>query len=158
MSKSQHQGKHISGILLTIMVLFTLLSCFIAGYSWWLLQAKEQDEHQPEKRSLVLPVFMSLEPFTVNLIDDEKRDRVLYVDITLRLTSEETRKRLHDFMPEVRSRILLLLSRQNATELATDTGKVHLMSEIKQVLKPTFELEESEQIITDVLFTTFILR
>lgn len=83
---------------------------------------------------------------------------MLYIDITLRLTSEETRKRLHDFMPEVRSRILLLLSRQNATELATDTGKVHLMSEIKQVLKPTFELEESEQIITDVLFTTFILR
>lgn len=158
MSKSQHQGKRISGILLTIMALFTLLSCFIAGYSWWLLRAKEQDEHQPEKRSLVIPVFMSLEPFTVNLIDDEKRDRVLYIDITLRLTSEETRKRLHDFMPEVRSRILLLLSRQNATELATDTGKVHLMSEIKQVLKPTFELEESEQIITDVLFTTFILR
>ena len=54
---------------------------------------------------------MSLEPFTVNLIDDDKHDRVLYVDITLRLTSEETRKRLHNFMPEVRSRLLLLLSR-----------------------------------------------
>lgn len=158
MSKSQQQGKRISGLLLIIMALFTLLSCFIAGYSWWLYQAKQQDEHQPEKRHLELPVFMSLEPFTVNLIDDEKRDRVLYINITLRLINEETRKRLHEFMPEVRSRLLLLLSRQKAAELATDTGKVHLMSEIKQVLKPTLEREESEQIISDVLFTTFILR
>lgn len=158
MSKSQQQGKRISGIMLTIMALFTISSCFIAGYSWWLLQAKEQDEYQPEKRHLELPVFMSIEPFTVNLIDDEKRDRVLYIDITLRLVSEETRKRLYDFMPEVRSRLLLLLSRQKADELATDTGKVRLMSEIKQILKPTLEHEESEQIITDVLFTTFILR
>ncbi len=63
-------------------------------------------------------------------------------------------------MPEVRSRILLLLSRQKATELVTEAGKIHLMSEIKQALRPTFEseLEESKQIITDVLFTTFILR
>ncbi|HGJ5875300.1 MAG TPA: flagellar basal body-associated FliL family protein [Arsenophonus sp.] len=81
----------------------------------------------------------------------------MHLDITLRLTSEETRKCLHNFMPEVRSRLLLLSFCQKAAELATDTGKVHLMSEIKQVLKPTFKLEESEQIITDVLFTTFIL-
>lgn len=160
MFKSQRQGKRISRIMLTIIALLLILSCFIAGYSWWLYQIKKQDEYQPEKRTLVIPVFMSLGAFTVNLIDNDKRDRVLYVEMTLRLTDEETRKRLHDFMPEVRSRILLLLSRQKATELVTEAGKIHLMSEIKQALRPTFEseLEESEQIISDVLFTTFILR
>ena len=50
MSKSQQQGKRINGVLLTIMELFTILSCFITGYSWWLYQAKEHDEHQPEKK------------------------------------------------------------------------------------------------------------
>ncbi|WP_238149067.1 flagellar basal body-associated FliL family protein [Arsenophonus endosymbiont of Aleurodicus floccissimus] len=103
------------------------------------------------KKKLVIPVFMSLGAFMVNLIDNDKRDHLLYVEITLRLTDEETRKRLHDFMPEVRSRILLLLSHQKATEIVTEACKIHLMSEIKQALRPTFEseLEESEQIITE---------
>lgn len=103
---------------------------------------------------------MALGAFTVNLIDNDKRDRVLYVKITLRLTDEEIRKRLHNFIPEVRSRMLLLLYLQKATDLVTEASKIHLMTEIKQALRPTFEskLEESEQIITDVLFTAFILR
>ncbi len=58
-------------------------------------------------------------------------DRVLYIGITLRLHDENTRKRLHDYLPEVRSR-LLLLSRQHANKIATDAGKQQLMTEIKR--------------------------
>ncbi|WP_245213161.1 flagellar basal body-associated FliL family protein, partial [Proteus mirabilis] len=85
-------------------------------------------------------------------------DRVLYIGITLRLHDENTRKRLHDYLPEVRSRLLLLLSRQHANKIATDAGKQQLMTEIKETLRPTLVPGESEQILSDVLFTTFILR
>ena len=53
------------------------------------------------------PVFFPLDTFTVNLGD---ADRVLYVGITLRLKDEATRSRLNDYLPEVRSRLLLLFS------------------------------------------------
>jgi flagellar FliL protein len=60
------------------------------------------------------PVFFPLDTFTVNLGD---ADRVLYVGITLRLKDEATRSRLNDYLPEVRSRLLLLFSRQDASTL-----------------------------------------
>ncbi|MCE1699898.1 flagellar basal body-associated protein FliL, partial [Enterobacter hormaechei] len=84
------------------------------------------------------PVFMALEPFTVNLIDNEEHfDRVLYIGVTLRLPDEKTRQRFNDYLPEVRSRMLLLLSRQSAVALAKDDGKMSLVAEIKQTLFPT---------------------
>lgn len=57
---------------------------------------------------------------TVNLGD---ADRVLYIGITLRLKDEATRSRLSEYLPEVRSRLLLLFSRQDAAVLATEEGK-----------------------------------
>lgn len=66
------------------------------------------------------PVFYALDTFTVNLGD---ADRVLYIGITLRLKDEATRSRLSEYLPEVRSRLLLLFSRQDAAVLATEEGK-----------------------------------
>lgn len=77
------------------------------------------------------PVFYALDTFTVNLGD---ADRVLYIGITLRLKDEATRSRLSEYLPEVRSRLLLLFSRQDAAVLATEEGKKNLIAEIKTTL------------------------
>lgn len=68
-------------------------------------------------------LFLCLDTFTVNLGD---ADRVLYIGVTLRLDRIETRQRLGEFLPEVRSRLLLLFSRQDANALATEDGKLKL--------------------------------
>nr|VUD23698.1 flagellar basal body-associated protein FliL [Salmonella sp. NCTC 7297] len=47
----------------------------------------------------------------------------MYIGVTLRLKDEATRARLNEYLPEVRSRLLLLFSRQNAAELSTEAGK-----------------------------------
>jgi flagellar FliL protein len=91
----------------------------------------------------------------VNLGD---ADRVLYVGITLRLKDEATRARLNDYLPEVRSRLLLLFSRQDASALATDVGKQKLVDAIKQTLATPLVNGQPKQEVTDVLYTAFILR
>jgi flagellar FliL protein len=101
------------------------------------------------------PVFFPLDTFTVNLGD---ADRVLYVGITLRLKDEATRSRLNDYLPEVRSRLLLLFSRQDASMLATDDGKQKLVDAIKQTLSTPLVNGQPKQEVTDVLYTAFILR
>lgn len=59
---------------------------------------------------------------------------MLYIGITLRLKDEATRSRLSEYLPEVRSRLLLLFSRQDAAVLATEEGKKNLIAEIKTTL------------------------
>lgn len=80
---------------------------------------------------------MPLDTFTVNLVTpDNNPDRVLYIGLTLRLPDESTRRQLNDFLPEVRSRLLMLLSRQEASQLANEQGKQRLVAQIKDVLSP----------------------
>lgn len=84
---------------------------------------------------------MPLDTFTVNLVNaDNDPDRVLYVGFTLRLPDEATRTRFTNYLPEVRSRLLLLLSRQDAIALANEQGKQKLIEQIKQVLSPPLVL------------------
>ena len=101
------------------------------------------------------PVFYALDTFTVNLGD---ADRVLYIGVTLRLKDEATRSRLSEYLPEVRSRLLLLFSRQDAAVLATEEGKKNLIAEIKTTLSTPLVAGQPKQDVTDVLYTAFILR
>ncbi|WP_426577037.1 flagellar basal body-associated protein FliL [Xenorhabdus stockiae] len=158
MSDYSYERKRTKTIWMILLILIAVFSTAIGGYSWWTM--KQSGNNSTEKsKNISTPVFMTLEPFTVNLIDNEDHfDRVLYVGVTLRLSDETTRQRFHDYLPEVRSRMLLLLSRQRSTDLAKDDGKVRLVEDIKQTLSPTLIPGEPDQEITDVLFTTFILR
>lgn len=99
--------------------------------------------------------FYALDTFTVNLGD---ADRVLYIGITLRLKDEATRSRLSEYLPEVRSRLLLLFSRQDAAVLATEEGKQKLIAAIKATLSTPLVAGQPKQDVTDVLYTAFILR
>jgi len=58
----------------------------------------------------------------------------------------------------VRSRLLLLFSRQDAAQLASDEGKRQLVTAIKETLSPPLVPGQPKQEVTDVLYTAFILR
>ena len=83
---------------------------------------------------------------------------MLYVGFTLRLPDQETLQRVNDYLPEVRSRLLLLLSNQNAASLGNEQGKQELVKQIKATLAPPLVPGQPPQMVTDVLFTAFILR
>lgn len=157
MSDMQVRPGRKRSIWLILLIIVVLAAAGAAGASWWLLNQKNsataEQEAPPE------PVFMPLDTFTVNLVNaDNDPDRVLYVGFTLRLPDEATRTRFINYLPEVRSRLLLLLSRQDAIALANEQGKQKLIEQIKQVLSPPLVPGQPNQVVTDVLFTAFILR
>ncbi len=159
MSENTKKRKSKLGLWLLIIL---IISGAAGGAGWWFLQSgKEESKKKSVKVAAApapAPIFLPLDPFTVNLISEDSKNRVIYIEITLRLKDDSTRQHIVQLMPEVRSRLLLLISRQNISELATEAGKLNLMSDVKKVLGPSMVVGESEQAITDVLFTTFILR
>lgn len=156
---SRKESKRSNKGLLVLFALVALAGAGFGGYTWWTTQQNAQTVSEEEKRpNMPQPIFMELEPFTVNLAGVEGPDRVLYIHVTLRLANEKSRKQLHEYLPEVRSRLLLLLSEQKSKNIETHDGKLQLMKEIKQTLTPTLIPSDTDQDISDVLFTTFILR
>lgn len=148
--------------LIIISVLLVLIAAAGGGYAWWTQQgqssapgaAQVKKEEPPAP-----PVFLALDTFTVNLQNaDNNPDRVLYIGLTLRLPDEKNRTALNEYLPEVRSRLLLLLSRQKSSDLVSEAGKQQLITDIKQVLSTPFVKGQPNLVISDVLFTAFILR
>ncbi|AJJ20712.1 MULTISPECIES: flagellar basal body-associated protein FliL [Yersinia] len=156
MSDNNFPAKRKSSIWVILLVLIAVAASAGGGYSWWVLH---KSKPTTAKAVPVIPVFMPLETFTVNLITpDNNLDRVLYIGLTLRLPDDATRAKLNDYLPEVRSRLLLLLSRQSADSLSNEEGKQRLVGEIKNVLSPPMVKGQPNQVVSDVLFTAFILR
>ncbi|WP_130835322.1 flagellar basal body-associated protein FliL [[Erwinia] mediterraneensis] len=148
-------------ILIPVLLIVTLAACSVAGYAVWRMMNKPEGGQAEAAKGQppAAPVFFALDTFTVNLVNpDNNPDRVLYVGFTLRMPDEDTRRRMAEYLPEVRSRLLLLLSRQNAAALATEQGKQDLVGQIKQVLAPPLVKGQPPQVVNDVLFTAFILR
>ncbi len=84
-------------------------------------------------------------------------DRVLYIGLTLRLPDESTRRQLNDFLPSAQPSADAAL-RQEASQLANEQGKQQLVAQIKDVLSPPLVKGQPKQVVSDVLFTAFILR
>lgn len=130
-----------------------------AGYFWWQHKLPGQMADTMAPAPAPVPVFLPLETFTVNLVNPTNDpDRVLYIGLTLRVPDDATRKQMTDFLPAVRSRLLLLLTRQDAATLAGDQGKQQLIEQIKVVLNEPLAAGQPRPVVNDVLFTAFILR
>ncbi|RUO47921.1 flagellar basal body-associated protein FliL [Pseudidiomarina donghaiensis] len=103
------------------------------------------------------PVFLSIQPFTVNLASDQFGPRLLYAGLTLELPSEQVKMTLTKNMPQVRNRLLVLLSGQEAEKIAQSEGKKILAKSIMDSLSAPYQGDEALA-INDVLFTEFIVQ
>lgn len=75
------------------------------------------------------PVFLALEPFTVNLADKET-DRFAQIGVTLEVKDVVTSEQLKAFMPSIRNNVLMIIAHKTSTELLTLEGKEKLAREI----------------------------
>lgn len=75
------------------------------------------------------PVFLALEPFTVNLADKET-DRFAQIGVTLEVKDVITSEQLKAFMPSIRNNVLMIIAHKTSTELLTLEGKEKLAREI----------------------------
>lgn len=103
------------------------------------------------------PIFIPLEAFTLTLQDAES-ERVLHVAVTLRTNDEQTRERIEKYLPEVRSRILMMLSGLSPAAVQTQQGKVDIANSILKLVNLPFSPLPDGQYVTDVLFTAFVVQ
>lgn len=104
------------------------------------------------------PLYFELEPFTLNLKSaNQSGGRILYIGLTLKLSSEESQRIIKDFLPEIRSQLLILFSQQAVDDLLTIEGKQQLAIETKNIINQLV-IQKKEIKVVDVLFNAFILR
>ena len=179
---------------LIIIVAAALLVVLLGGGAAVLLLKKKapvdgedgaEDTHEPAPAAHAKPgtppVFVPLDPFTVNLADKEV-DRFAQIGITLEVTDAHTADTIKAYLPAIRSNVLMVLSHKTSAELMSREGKQKLAREIlRESVRPMgIELDDEgtdeastadtvkpkkkkkkqavENPVTNVLFSTFIVQ
>ncbi len=81
--------------------------------------------HDPK----AVPVFVPLEPFTVNLADRDA-ERFAQVGITLEFTDAKIGEQVKVFMPAIRNNVLMAIADRTAAELLGREGKDKLARKV----------------------------
>ena len=148
--------------LLWVMIILVLLSSAGAAAAIYLVldqrNSGDSGEAQQQTVELTPPVFTRIEPLTVNLADDRYGSRLLYTGITLRVGNEQSKTIIEEHMPQVRSRLLILLSGKQANELTSTEGKEELAQAIISRLNVPFTENQPPLDLREVLFTEFIVQ
>src|SRR5690554_4727400 len=104
------------------------------------------------------PIFVKVGPMTVNLSGHAYSERLLYAGLALRVDDERSGMVLRTHMPELHSRLLLLLSGQSAEQLITPGGKEALADSILAMLAQPLAEDLPPAAVSAVLFTDFIVQ
>ncbi len=137
-----------------LIALAALLLAGGGGAAWWLLQPKAAEAHAAKPPPPAPPVFVELETFTVNIA----ADHVLQTGITLQVKGAEDGDQLKLYMPQVKSRLLLLLSARDIDHLRSPEGKVTLASDIATALRAPYASGLAAPAISGVFLTSFVIQ
>ena len=129
--------------LIIIVAAVLLLGGGGGGGAWFMMKGKHSAEGEaqakPVKKEVrhadkgAPPVFLPLDSFVVNLRNQttQSNDQFLQTEMTLRLAGPEVVDEVKQHMPEVRNRVLMLLSSKTAQELLTPEGKTKLAESVR---------------------------
>jgi len=112
----------------------------------------------PSAPKAVKPIFITLDPLTVNLHSESRGGRFLHVGVSLRMPDEKSQARVNEALPELRSRLLLLLSDRDPTLLATPADKIRLAEQIRDELNRPIVPGLPPHGITAVSFNAFVVQ
>ena len=115
----------------------TLVLAAVGGAAWYLARPKNPAEATAAPAPVAKPkadkskpaIFVPLETFTVNL-QPESGDRYLQTTLSLKVADTAVEQAIKQQMPEIRSRLLLVLSSKRASELTSIEGKQALANQI----------------------------
>lgn len=164
-------------MMIIIVVAVLVLALAGGGAFFFLKKNKAADQEKVEEPAAVAEtgkyLFIPLAPqFTVNL-QHEEGDRYLQTEITLRIPEDpHLADEIKGKMPEIRSRLNLLLSGKKPSEITTVEGKKELITEIGAEITSVLHDEPvpakdahgtegghgGEESPITVLFTSFIVQ
>ncbi|WP_043526235.1 flagellar basal body-associated protein FliL [Litchfieldella xinjiangensis] len=160
MAKTATSGTRKPWWLLGILVILLSMGSSV-GIFYFMDNRAEADPQamaEPVPVTPPTPVFVEIKPFTVNVPSRQFEQRLLYIGLSLKVGNEVTRDLLIEHMPQVRSRLLMLLSSQEAESLTTPEGKQALSAQIMTDFERPLTDPQPPLSIQDVLYTEFIVQ
>lgn len=146
---------------LMIIVLALLLAGGGGGGAWFFLGKKKNAEEQAEvedTKSKKKTEFMTIEPaFTVNLREEES-ERYLQTGLVFEVSDPKTAERIKEFMPAIRSKLLLLLSAKSTKDIDNPEGKEELAEEIIASVKGSIGDAKLAKGLENVHFSLFVIQ
>lgn len=158
-------GEKKNSLVVVLLIFIAVIACAMAGYTFYEMKhlrhsiaGNKKTEVSNKHVETEAPIYVPMETFTVSLQpDDDSAERVIYIGLTLKLKDENSKSLVEKYLPDLRSRVYILLSHQQANVLATDEGKKQLIKKIKETLS-TPVAQHQNILLSDVLFNAFILR
>ena len=127
--------------LLIIAIVVAVLVVVVGAGLAWVISSRNalHDDEEGAPRvaaATVVPTFLPMETMVVNLAD-AGGERFAQIGITLELADDKTADKVKQYMPSIRSSILLLVSQRTSDELLMLEGKEKLAIDIaREVSQP----------------------
>ncbi|MBF8222265.1 MULTISPECIES: flagellar basal body-associated protein FliL [Halomonadaceae] len=145
-----------------LIALLVILVAAVAAVNVYLLldQRGEAQASGPQEAQVQspTPIFVRVDPFTVNLQSNRYSDRLLYVGLTLKVGDEVTQEIIQEHLPLVRSRLLLLFSEQLDEDLKAPGGRQALAQQVLTLFDEPLTRPQPTLAVEEVLFTEFIVQ
>jgi len=157
--EKSEEGQKKSKLPLIIIAAVVVLA-LAGGGAWFFLKGDssgEVDEKAKAKASAIeaIPVYMAIDTLTVNLKDSRQ---YLQLTISLQLKNTEDSGLIKLYMPQVRTRALIILSNKKPEDVISAEGKLALLEELKTITEKPFTEKLDPIEILDVSFTSFIIQ
>ncbi|MFT4241173.1 MAG: flagellar basal body-associated FliL family protein [Acidovorax sp.] len=133
-----HKGKKMLVIIIGVVLALLVVG---GGAAWFLISRShaEDDADAPAARketAKVAPTFLPMENMVVNLADPGG-ERFAQIGITLELDDAKTAEQVKQYLPAIRSGILMLISLRTSSEMLQREGKEKLANDIlREVSRP----------------------
>ena len=122
------------GKLLLILVVLAVVLSGAGGAGWYFM--RPADPNAPQAAEKPKPsIFVPLESFTVNLLPSDGQPQFIQAGLTLKLDDPEAVELIKSRMPQVRDRLLMVLSSKRGPDLLATEGKQKLAVEISDAVK-----------------------
>lgn len=134
----------------------------IAALSLTFVQAgfAEEEATEEEDAEPAVTDYITMNPPFVTHIGEPGTSLVyLKAAITLRASKPDTRAALETHMPRLRHELVMLLGEQtDVDKLSGNEGQAALREEAKNRINQVLEEQQTDESITDVLFTEFVVQ
>ncbi len=147
-------------LLLAVVLSLVLAAGAGGGGGWWWSQrpaATADRATVDEQRATKPPVFVTLEPFTVNL-QEENGDHYLQLQVVYRVTDDKATELLRVYMPVLRDRVLTLLASKRPSELNVPEGKTKLVGELLAAARESLPGENPDRGVQQALLGAFVIQ
>jgi flagellar protein FliL len=135
-------------VLLATLVLLLLAAGGAAAWYFLVYTPAQGDVPARASNTALRPVFSTLEPFTVNLLD-ERGERFAQIGLTLEVRDSRVDNLIKDRLPAVRNSVLLLISSKRIEELLTPEGKARLADEVRHAIGLAIGWDSAEEVLDD---------